>query len=157
MEEEVHTASKITDSDRLKPIASLHSLRSDRKVMATVQDTSHPANHLFQPLSSGRRYRALRAGTSRCLFLFFLFWIFFFLDSETKLAAKVPKQDPNTQKVKKKTDFNRTQTHKRLKRKPILIGQHKISILSTSCVFGCSGFDNSFYPQAVCVFQLVST
>ena len=95
--EEVHTASKITDSD-LKPIASLHSLRSDCKVMAIVQDTSHPANHLFQPLPSGRRYRAMRAGTSRS---------FFFFNSKTKLAANVPKQDPNTQKVKKNTDFNR--------------------------------------------------
>ena len=40
-------------------------------------------------------------------FFFLLLFFFFFLDSETKLAANVPKQDPNTQKVKKKTDFNR--------------------------------------------------
>ena len=65
MEEEVYTASKITDSDHLKSIASLHSLRSDRKVMAIVQDTSHPANHLFQSLPSGRRNRAMRARISR--------------------------------------------------------------------------------------------
>ena len=50
----VPTASKITGSD-MKPTASIHSLQSDRKVMAIVQDTSHPANHLFQPLPSGRR------------------------------------------------------------------------------------------------------
>ena len=31
----------------MKPVASIHSLRSDRKVLAIVQDTSHPANHLF--------------------------------------------------------------------------------------------------------------
>ena len=49
----------------MKPIASIHSLRSDRKVMSVVQDTSHPAIHLFQPLPSGRRYRAMRARTSR--------------------------------------------------------------------------------------------
>ena len=49
----------------MKPIASIHSLRSDRKVMAIVQDTSHPANHLFHPLPSERRYRAMRARTSR--------------------------------------------------------------------------------------------
>ena len=61
LERIVRTASK---SD-MKPIASIHSLRSDRKVMAIVQDTSHPANHLFQPLPSGRRYRAMRARTSR--------------------------------------------------------------------------------------------
>ena len=57
------TASKIIGSD-MKPIASIHSLRSDRKVMAIVQDASHPANHLFQPLPSGCRYRAMRARTS---------------------------------------------------------------------------------------------
>ena len=33
-------------------------------------------------------------------------FFFFFFDSETKLAANVPKHDPNTHKVKK-TDFNR--------------------------------------------------
>ena len=140
MEEEVHTASKITDSDHLKSVASLHSLRSDRKVMATVQDTSHPANHLFQPLPSGSRYRALRARTSRCFF-FLLFFFFFFLILKQSWLL---------------TFQNMTQTHKRLKRRPILIGQHKISILSTSCVFVCSKFHNSFYPQAVCIFQLVS-
>ena len=64
LERTVRTASKITGSD-MKPIASIHSLRSDRKVMAIVQDTSHPANHLFQPLPSGRRYRAMRARTFR--------------------------------------------------------------------------------------------
>ena len=64
LERIVRTASKIIGSD-MKPIASIHSLRSDRKVMAIVQDTSHPANHLFQPLPSGRRYRAMRARTSR--------------------------------------------------------------------------------------------
>ena len=64
LERIVRTASKIIGSD-MKPIASLHSLRSDRKVMAIAQDTSHPANHLFQSLPSGRRYRALRDRTSR--------------------------------------------------------------------------------------------
>ena len=64
LERIVWTASKIIGSD-MKPIASIHSLWSDRKVMAIVQDTSHPANHLFQPLPSGRRYRAMRARTSR--------------------------------------------------------------------------------------------
>ena len=56
----VRTASKIIGSD-MNPIASIHSLRSDRKVMAIVLDASHPANHIFQPLPSGRRYRAMRA------------------------------------------------------------------------------------------------
>ena len=64
LERIVRTASKIIGSD-MKPVASIHSLRSDRKVMAIVQDTSRPANHLFQPLRSGRRYRAMRARTSR--------------------------------------------------------------------------------------------
>ena len=60
LERIVRTASKIIGSD-MEPIASIHSLRSDGKVMAIVQDTSHSANHLFQPLPSGRRYRAMRA------------------------------------------------------------------------------------------------
>ena len=64
LERIVRTASKIIGSD-MKPVASIHSLRSDRKVMAIVQDTSHPTNHLFQPLPSGRRQRAMRAKTSR--------------------------------------------------------------------------------------------
>ena len=64
LERIVRTASKIIGS-YMKPIASIHSLWSDRKVMAIVQDTLHPANHLFQPLPSGRRYRAMRARTSR--------------------------------------------------------------------------------------------
>ena len=64
LERIVRTASKIIGSD-MKPIASIHSLRSDLKVMAIVQDTSHPANHLFQPLPSGRRYRAMRVSISR--------------------------------------------------------------------------------------------
>ena len=64
LERIVHTASKIIGSD-LKPIASTHSLLSDCKVMAIVQDTLHPANHLFQPLPSGCKYRAMRAWASR--------------------------------------------------------------------------------------------
>ena len=64
LERIVRTASKIIGSD-MKPVASIHSLRSDHKVMAIVQDTLHPANHLFQPLLSGCRYRAMRARTSR--------------------------------------------------------------------------------------------
>ena len=63
LERIVQTASKIIGSD-MKPVASIHSLRSDHKVMAIVQDTLHPANHLFQPLPSGHRYRAMRARTS---------------------------------------------------------------------------------------------
>ena len=46
LERIVRTASKIIGSD-MKPVASIHSLRSDRKVMAIVQDTSDPANRLF--------------------------------------------------------------------------------------------------------------
>ena len=64
LERIVRTASKIIGSD-MKPVATIHSLRSHCKMMAIVQDTSHPANHLFQPLPSGRRYRAMRARTSR--------------------------------------------------------------------------------------------
>ena len=64
LERIVWTASKIIGSD-MKPVAAIHFLRSDCKVMAIVQDTSHPANHLFQPLPSGCRYRAMRARTSR--------------------------------------------------------------------------------------------
>ena len=59
LERIVRTASEVIGSD-MTPLASIHSLRSDRKVIAIVQDTSHPANHLFRPLPSGRRYRALR-------------------------------------------------------------------------------------------------
>ena len=36
-----------------------------RRVKNILQDNLHPAHHLFQPMPSGRRYRSIRAKTSR--------------------------------------------------------------------------------------------
>lgn len=45
--------------------------RSLKKAKKIVQDHSHPANHLFQLLPSGRRYRKMKTRTQRFKNIFY--------------------------------------------------------------------------------------
>ncbi len=66
----INTAQKITGcSPSLESIARSHYL-SRAKII--IKDTSHPGHHLFNLLPSGRRYRSLRAKTTRLQNSFFL-------------------------------------------------------------------------------------
>ena len=56
----VKTASKIVGC-KLPPLDSIYNLRVRRKARSIISDSTHPANHLFQPLPSGRRYRCLKS------------------------------------------------------------------------------------------------
>ena len=64
LENIVRSASKITGCD-LPSVASIFEARLHRKTRNIILDTTHPANHLFQPLPSGKRYRSIRTNTSR--------------------------------------------------------------------------------------------
>ncbi|KAK7093340.1 hypothetical protein V1264_007114 [Littorina saxatilis] len=64
LEKVVRAASRIVGRD-LPSIDSLHILRMMRKCRSIMQDPTHPAGHLFQPLLSGRRLRTLRCRTAR--------------------------------------------------------------------------------------------
>ena len=66
----VRTASRIVGCD-LPSLDTLYEQRVLRRAQAIVADVSHPANHLFQPLPSGRRYRSIRTKTERLLNSFF--------------------------------------------------------------------------------------
>jgi hypothetical protein len=70
LERIVQQASKIAGCD-FPSVASLFGVRSGRKARNIIRDPSHPANHLFETLPSGKRYRALKAKTSRFRSSFF--------------------------------------------------------------------------------------
>ena len=64
LERVVKSASRIIGR-QLPSIASIYADRSTSRARKIAADQSHPANHLFQLLPSGRRYRALRTRTER--------------------------------------------------------------------------------------------
>ena len=66
----VNTASKIIGRE-LPSIESLYHVRALRKIRNSVRDPSHPANHLFESLPSGKRMRTLKGRTNRFLKSFF--------------------------------------------------------------------------------------
>ena len=66
----VKTASRIVGST-LPSLDSLYNLRMKRKVRSIISDSTHPANHLFQLLPSGRRYRCSRCRSNRLKYSFF--------------------------------------------------------------------------------------
>ena len=49
----------------LPDMATVYTSRCMCQVKNILQDHLHPAHHLFQPMPSGRRYRSIRAKTSR--------------------------------------------------------------------------------------------
>ena len=53
----VKTASKITGS-KLPSIESIYRTRTLRKATTIISDCTHPANHLFESLPSGKRFRS---------------------------------------------------------------------------------------------------
>ena len=55
----------------LPSVASLYSTRLRRRARNIIGDPTHPANCLFQPLPSGRRFRAIKTRTSRFRYSFF--------------------------------------------------------------------------------------
>ena len=70
LERVVRSAARIIGHD-LPSLDSLYHLRLSRRATNISRDTSHPANHLFELLPSGRRFRALKARTSRFRHSFF--------------------------------------------------------------------------------------
>lgn len=59
----INTAEKINGCALLSE--ELYSSHCCRKVCSILKDTSHPAQHLFLLLPSGRRYRTIKARTNR--------------------------------------------------------------------------------------------
>ena len=66
----VRTAEKIIGTS-LPAIQDLAHDRLRKRAGSIVEDPSHPAHHLFTPLPSGRRYRALPSRTKRLMDSFF--------------------------------------------------------------------------------------
>ena len=60
----VKTAQHITAST-LPPIQDIYDKRCLRKAVNISSDPTHPSHPLFQPLPSGKRYRNIRARTTR--------------------------------------------------------------------------------------------
>ena len=60
----VSTASKIIGIT-LPSIESIFEKRTEKKVKSIIDDKDHPANSLFTPLPSGKRFRSIKARTSR--------------------------------------------------------------------------------------------
>ena len=66
----VRTAEKIIGCP-LPSLKDIYASRCLRKAVAITRDSTHPANHLFDLLPSGRRYRSVRTRTSRLRDSFF--------------------------------------------------------------------------------------
>ena len=66
----VNTASKIIGCS-LPTLEDIHLKRVKRRSEKIIKDSSHPANHLFKKLPSGRRFRTLKCGTTRSRKSFF--------------------------------------------------------------------------------------
>ena len=64
IESVVKYASKLIGLN-MPSIRSLYLSRSLRKSKRIVQDEYHPANHLFELLPSGKRYRSIKTKTTR--------------------------------------------------------------------------------------------
>ena len=60
----VKTASKITGS-KLPSIESVYTTRTLRKATTIISDCTHPANHFFESLPSGKRFRSIKTRTTR--------------------------------------------------------------------------------------------
>jgi hypothetical protein len=60
----VKTASHLVGC-QLPSVSSIYESRVSKRAANIIRDTTHPANHLFQLLPSGRRYRTIRAKTNR--------------------------------------------------------------------------------------------
>ena len=60
----VQTASKITGS-KLPSIDSVYTTRTLHKATTTISDSTHPANHLFESLTSGKQFRSIKTRTTR--------------------------------------------------------------------------------------------
>ena len=60
----VKIASKITGS-KLPSIESIYTTRTHRKATTTISDSTHPANHLFESLPSGKWFRSIKTRTTR--------------------------------------------------------------------------------------------
>ena len=59
----VKTASKITGS-KLPSIESIYTTRTLRKATTIISDSTHPANHLFESLPSGKQFRSIKTRTT---------------------------------------------------------------------------------------------
>jgi hypothetical protein len=66
----VKIASKIIGC-KLPSLDSIYNLRTRRKARSIIFDNTHPANHMFQRLPSGRRYRCLKSKSNRLMNSFY--------------------------------------------------------------------------------------
>ena len=64
LERIIKTASKITGS-KLPSIESVYTTRTLRKATTIISDCTHLANHLFESLPSGKRFRSIKTRTTR--------------------------------------------------------------------------------------------
>ena len=60
----VKTPSKITGS-KLPSIESIYTTRTLCKATTIISDCTYPANHLFESLPSGKRFRSIKTRTTR--------------------------------------------------------------------------------------------
>ena len=60
----VQTASKITGSN-LPSIESIYTTRTLHKATTTISGCTYPANHLFESLTSGKRFTSIKTRTTR--------------------------------------------------------------------------------------------
>ncbi len=67
----VNTAAKIIGAT-LPSILDIFLARCSSKASSIMKDPTHPSHNLFQLLTSGRRYRSIKAGSVRLLNSFFL-------------------------------------------------------------------------------------
>ena len=68
----IKAATKIIGCE-LPPLDSIFGQRLVRKAKNIAKDESHPGNHIFEPLPSGRRYRSLCTRTERSKKTFYPF------------------------------------------------------------------------------------
>src|SRR4029434_5543016 len=64
LQRDINTAQKITACS-LPSLESIARSRYLSRANNILKDSSHPGHHLFTLLPSGRRYRSMRAGTTR--------------------------------------------------------------------------------------------
>ena len=65
MQRVVKTAVRITGCDSLPTLEDIYCQRTIARSRKIVADPQHPAYHLFQLMPSGKRYRSIRARTTR--------------------------------------------------------------------------------------------
>ena len=72
----------------LPSIESVNHTRCVHTSKKIVRDATHPANHLFELLKSDKRYRSVKAKTTRFRNSFYLEGIIYYMNGEGGLSSK---------------------------------------------------------------------